>query len=96
MLPEAKSMVEPLSASLFAAPASTLNGLLVPVIAELPPVPVAVMVKLPVLVMVTFWVRTPAVNGALVIGAPVSAPVEVSITLLPFASKLVTVLLPAS
>ena len=96
MLPDAKSAVEPLSASLFAVPASTLNGLLVPVIAELPPVPVAVMAKLPVLVMVTFWVRTPLVNAAVVIGAPVSAPVEVSITLLPFASKLVTVLLAAS
>ena len=40
--------------------------------------------------------RTPAVNDIVVIGAPVSVPVEVSITLNPLPSKAVTVLLLAS
>ena len=50
------------------------------------------MLKLPAFVMVTFCVRTPSVNAALVSGAPVSAPVEVRVTLLPPPSNAVTVL----
>jgi len=81
-------------ASLFAAPGLTVKELLVPVMPELPLIPVAVMVKLPVLVIVTLWLlRTPFVNATVVMGAPTSVPVEVSITLLPFESKLGTVLL---
>jgi hypothetical protein len=38
---------------LFAAAGFTVNELPVPVIPELPPIPVAVIVKLPVLVIVT-------------------------------------------
>ena len=75
----------------------TSNVLLVPVAPELPPVPVAVIVKLPVFVMVTAnEFKTPFTNAGLVIGAPVSAPVEVSITLLEPPLKAVTVLLAAS
>ena len=70
----------------------TSNELLVPVGLGTGPVPVAVIVKLPAFVMVTFCVRTPSVNALLVSGAPVSAPVEVRITLLPPPSNAVTVL----
>jgi hypothetical protein len=59
--------------------------------------PVAVIVKLPVFVIVTLCeLRTPFVNDAVVIGAPTSVPVELSITLLPLPLKLVTVLPLAS
>ena len=81
------------------APGFTLNELLTPVMPESLPVPVAVIVK-PVFVvfaMVTAnELKTPFVKAGLVIGAPVSAPVEVSITLLEPPLKAVTVLLAAS
>ena len=73
-----------MNASLLAAPAFTWNELLVPV-AVPPPLSVAVIVKLPVLVMVTLWlVRTPFVNAAVVIAVlALNVPVEVSFTLKP-------------
>ena len=83
-------------ASFVAAPGFTVKELLVPVITLLPPIPVAAIVKFPVLLMVTLVISTPLVNDGLVIGAPTSAPVEVSITLFPLASNDVTVLLAAS
>ena len=82
--------------SLLATPAFTVNALLVPVFV-LAPMPVAVSVKLPVLVIVTLSpLRTPFVNEFVVIGAPTSVPVEVRFTLFPLPVKLVTVLLKAS
>src|SRR5262245_43736341 len=79
-----------------AAPGCTANVL--DAVAGLPPtVLVAVIVKLPVLVIVTAWlVSTPFTNAAVVIGAPASVPVEVSVTVFAPPLKLVTVLLPAS
>ena len=64
-------------------PGFTVNELLVPVRPELP-LSVAVIVKLPVLVIVTLWLlRTPLVNAGVVTGAPTRVPVEVSFTLKP-------------
>ena len=76
-------------------PGSTVKLLLVPIGFGLP-APVAVMVKFPVLVIVTLWVRTPLVNALLVNVPPDSVPVELMLTLLPPPLKLVTVLLNAS
>ena len=84
MLPDAKLAVEPVSASLAAAPGFTWKELLVPVAEVLPLLSVAVIVKFPVLVMVTLWLlRTPLVNAGVVTGAPTRVPVEVSFTLKP-------------
>ena len=84
-------------ASFAGAPGFTVNELLIPLMFELPPIPVAVIVNVPVFVIVTLWFdNTPFVNAAVVIGVPTNAPVEVSTTLNPLALKLVTVLLLAS
>lgn len=64
------------------APGLTVKLLLVPVIPLLPAIPVAVIVKLPVFVIVTLVPSKPFANCAVVIGAPTSAPFDVSITLL--------------
>jgi hypothetical protein len=74
------------NANFVAAPAFTVNELLVTGSALLscPELPVTVMVKLPVFVIVTLCTRTPIVNDAVPIGAPTSAPVEVIVALLPF------------
>jgi len=71
----------------------TMKELLTPFIPLFPPVPVAVIVKLPGFEIVMLWfTSTPFVNAAVVIGAPTRLPVEVRVTLLPLPLKLVTAL----
>ena len=75
----------------------TVKELLVPPMPLFPPVPVALIVKLPAFETVTLWFdRTPFVNAGVVTGAPTRLPVEVRVTLLPFPLKLVTVFPKAS
>jgi hypothetical protein len=77
----------------------TSNELLAPVMPEFPEIPWALILNdVPALAIVTLWfVSTPLLNAAVVIGAPASpAGFDVSITLLLPPLKLVTILLPAS
>ena len=95
-MPEAKSVVEPLSASLLAAPATTLNAMGLPVPAtKAPPDPVAeaVIVTEPTALPVTVKVATPAT--AVLEPRPVTAPVPevfANVTLSVLSAPVATVL----
>ena len=100
MLPEARSAVEPLNASLAAAPATTLKVIGFPVPAASAPVeavPEAVIVTEPASAPVTVTVATPAT--AVLEPSPVTVPVPevlAKVMLIVLSAPVVTVLLAAS